>query len=313
MVQRSANMPLSNFLVRSITAVIFATIVCLLCTVYVEYSVYLFLFLGIACLYEWARMTGDTWDRYLFSFGYLAAFLGGQYIIKTIVAHSYVHVFELTPYHLQVYGGIIASVVIADIGLSAILKRGKLKRILLQAFVGLCISYAFYVACYESVGAATYSLKNRLLLVFLIVWFTDTAAYISGSIVGGPKLAPKISPNKTWSGFIIGALASSIIMALLGYISEVYDSNIFKITVSTYVEALVIIAWVVVFSITAQIGDLIQSKLKRMYSVKDTGALLPGHGGFLDRLDSFITLVFLWGLLMLIINPYVTLIHWATN
>ena len=110
----------------------------------------------------------------------------------------------------------------------------------------------------------------------LTVWTTDMAAFACGKVVGGPRLMPAISPAKTWAGFIgglIGAIAVSA--ALLAY---------FGIEAAAAGAALGLAVGLV-----AQGGDLLESALKRRFGVKDTGALIPGHGGVLDRLDAMMT------------------------
>ncbi len=118
-----------------------------------------------------------------------------------------------------------------------------------------------------------------LALVFwllFVVWATDTAAYFAGRAIGGPKLAPAISPKKTWSGFIGGLLAAALAGVALGLI---FDSG--QLWVVAAASALV--------SVVAQMGDLIESGIKRRFGVKDSGRLIPGHGGLLDRVDGLLT------------------------
>ena len=106
-----------------------------------------------------------------------------------------------------------------------------------------------------------------------LVWATDIGAYFAGRAIGGPKLAPAISPNKTWAGLGGGILAAAIIGALL--------TIAFGLPVKlAYLGGLM--------AILAQIGDLYESWLKRRAGVKDSGHLLPGHGGVLDRLDGLV-------------------------
>ena len=113
-----------------------------------------------------------------------------------------------------------------------------------------------------------------IVYIFLIVWGTDTAAYFAGNHFGGKKLAPTISPNKTWSGSFGGLFAALII------------GTIFALSLSINP---VISAFIgVILSAISQIGDLAESAIKRHFGVKDSGALIPGHGGLLDRLDGVI-------------------------
>jgi phosphatidate cytidylyltransferase len=114
-----------------------------------------------------------------------------------------------------------------------------------------------------------------VLWLFAVVWAEDIAAYFAGKMIGGPKLARRISPKKTWSGAIGGTLAS--VVAGCGV---VYG---FGITVR---PAHVVLA--IVVSIAAQCGDLLESWIKRRLGVKDSSGLIPGHGGAMDRLDGFI-------------------------
>jgi len=105
---------------------------------------------------------------------------------------------------------------------------------------------------------------------------TDIFALFFGKMLGGKKLAPKISPNKTWAGFYGGLISS----AIAGYFFYNYFiSNYIDIN-SLYVS--------IIISLLAQIGDLFESKIKRSFAIKDSGSLIPGHGGFLDRLDGFV-------------------------
>ncbi len=108
---------------------------------------------------------------------------------------------------------------------------------------------------------------------FGVVWATDTAAYIIGRRVGGSLLAPDVSPKKTWSGFIGGTIAGTVVGIILGLILDT----------GHILETLVLS---LVLSLVAQFSDLFQSKIKRLYNVKDTGGIIPGHGGVLDRVDS---------------------------
>ena len=118
---------------------------------------------------------------------------------------------------------------------------------------------------------------NIILWMFFIIWSTDIFAYFAGKNLGGPKLAPKISPNKTWSGMIFGILASMII----GFISSF-------IFVAGNVAFFVVVSGIL--AIIEQLSDLLESKFKRIFGVKDSGDIIPGHGGVLDRLDGVILL-----------------------
>ena len=113
-----------------------------------------------------------------------------------------------------------------------------------------------------------------MLFLFAIVWATDIAAYFAGRTIGGPKLMPAVSPKKTWSGAIGGALGA-VVAGLI-----VVESAGLGVT-----PALVILAFML--SAVAQAGDLIESAIKRHFGAKDSSALIPGHGGLMDRLDGF--------------------------
>jgi len=117
-----------------------------------------------------------------------------------------------------------------------------------------------------------------------MIWATDSGAYFIGRAFGKHKLWPEISPNKTTEGFFGGVL-SALIVAVL-----------FSVFADMEVSAILLIAATAFLSVFGQIGDLVESAMKRHYNVKDSGNILPGHGGMLDRFDS---LLFVWPLIHL--------------
>ena len=126
-----------------------------------------------------------------------------------------------------------------------------------------------------------------LLFAFLIPIFTDTFAYLMGSLFGGKKLAPKISPNKTISGAVGGTVWCVILTVAVYYIFNSIPSMHTVLTgAGLAVWKLIIISFI--GSIISQFGDLFESYLKRSANVKDSGKILPGHGGILDRFDSYV-------------------------
>ncbi|MBV2144601.1 phosphatidate cytidylyltransferase [Falsochrobactrum sp. TDYN1] len=127
-----------------------------------------------------------------------------------------------------------------------------------------------------------------IIFLFAVVWSTDIAAYFTGRALGGPKLAPRFSPNKTWSGAIggaVAAVASGVLVASLAVPSG-----------NWLVPLLALL-----LSVVSQIGDLAESWVKRQFGAKDSGRLLPGHGGVLDRVDGLVAaaaVLYLFGALM---------------
>ncbi|GAF16720.1 LOW QUALITY PROTEIN: phosphatidate cytidylyltransferase [Bacillus sp. JCM 19046] len=127
-----------------------------------------------------------------------------------------------------------------------------------------------------------------VLFVIVLIWTTDSGAYFVGKFMGKNKLWPEISPNKTIEGSVGGILLAVLVGSVFYIINPFLD---------TYITALLIIFATAVFG---QIGDLVESALKRHYAVKDSGNVLPGHGGILDRFDSLIFVMPLLHLLQLI-------------
>jgi phosphatidate cytidylyltransferase len=120
--------------------------------------------------------------------------------------------------------------------------------------------------------------------VMVVTWATDSFAYFAGRAIGGPKLAPRISPSKTWSGLIGGMAGAGVLGWLAAYWLELGSPFL-------YIGALM--------GAVAQGGDLYESWMKRRAGVKDSGTILPGHGGVLDRLDGFLPVILVTlGLLM---------------
>jgi phosphatidate cytidylyltransferase len=128
---------------------------------------------------------------------------------------------------------------------------------------------------------------NKLLVIMIILslWVNDTMAYLVGSLIGKTPLS-KISPKKTWEGTIGGILFSIVFMGITGY----FLSSDFEM--QTVTQWMIVAA---IASLSGTMGDLLQSKLKRMADVKDSGQIMPGHGGFLDRFDSLLFATpFIW-------------------
>ncbi|MDF7773964.1 phosphatidate cytidylyltransferase [Sphingomonas sp. AOB5] len=131
---------------------------------------------------------------------------------------------------------------------------------------------------------------NGFLLTFwamALVWACDSGAYFAGRAIGGPKLAPGISPNKTWAGFIGGVAAAGVFAIVLVLL---FDLPV-ALAIATPLLAML-----------AQVGDLYESHLKRVAGVKDSGNLLPGHGGLLDRLDGLVAVAPVAALLVLLVQ-----------
>lgn len=119
--------------------------------------------------------------------------------------------------------------------------------------------------------------------VFVMVWATDIGAYVFGRSIGGPKLAPRISPNKTWAGLFGGMLCSGAIGAAGGFLPVFADPGV--------LAHVGFALFGVVLAVVAQIGDLFESAVKRRVGAKDSSRLIPGHGGVLDRVDGVLTAV----------------------
>jgi phosphatidate cytidylyltransferase len=129
-----------------------------------------------------------------------------------------------------------------------------------------------------------------VLAFFSIIWATDIGAYLVGRTLGGPKLAPAISPNKTWSG-AVGGLVSGIAAGFV--VASAMDLSY---------GAATLVAMGAVISVMSQIGDLIESWWKRYFGVKDSGSIIPGHGGILDRIDG-----------VLLASPVAVASHWMAH
>lgn len=117
-----------------------------------------------------------------------------------------------------------------------------------------------------------------VLFLLLAVWATDTGAYFAGRLIGGPKLLPRISPNKTWSGLAGGIIAGSLVGLVLALARSELSLPHMMIAGA-------------LLGVVSQAGDLLESALKREYGVKDASALIPGHGGFMDRIDGLVAAV----------------------
>ena len=210
--------------------------------------------IGVLVYYEWTTITGISHDDRL---GWFAGWL-----VQTLLV---INLFYGHPHYAI---GLVAIAVFAAALRSQITKTSN------------WLAGGIFYAGFSGVSLAT--LRNDtssglvvMLFLFSVVWGTDIAAYFTGRTFGGPKLAPKISPGKTWSGAIGGAVIAMIAGSALIYTFE-----------GTFLLPAAIIA--LLLSIISQIGDLFESFIKRRFGVKDSSHLIPGHGGVMDRVDGLV-------------------------
>lgn len=219
----------------------------------------LVILLGLRVVWEWVRMSDLEATK-------LAYFIP---IAGLIVAVTYAFMQSVTL-------SLMAIIVTAGIAILERSRRGG------GQWAGLGFIYlAIPCICFmllrgHEVGISAPGFLLVIYLIFIVIG-ADTGAYFGGSYFQGPKMAPKLSPKKTWSGFVSGCLAGMVMGALTAFFSG-YSP-----------------VWGAVFAfpvvILAVAGDFLESGLKRLLKVKDSGGVLPGHGGLLDRLDSLILVI----------------------
>ncbi len=117
--------------------------------------------------------------------------------------------------------------------------------------------------------------RITLYWLFAVVWATDSGGYITGKLIGGPRLAPAVSPGKTWAGFAGGTLAAAAVAAAFALMPA--GGNPLRLALAG-----------LVVSLASQAGDLLESWVKRHFAVKDSGSIIPGHGGLFDRVDGLL-------------------------
>lgn len=179
------------------------------------------------------------------------------------------------------------------ITMSSVFRRqGKAPQGLI-ALVGLCYLAPATIALIWIRDDAMVG-RDNMLFVLLVVWASDIGAYLAGRLIGGPKLAPLVSPGKTWSGAVGGLISACLV-------------GVAAVSPSGHGAALNAACVAGGLGIAAQLGDLLESHLKRRFGVKDSGWLIPGHGGLLDRLDGMLTAAPLAAFLILALGRGMTL------
>ncbi|MBU6235023.1 MAG: phosphatidate cytidylyltransferase [Alphaproteobacteria bacterium] len=187
------------------------------------------------------------------------------------------------------YGGVVFYGLMAAVFAISMYEWRGLSRIDGRMQYGLLLVGAVYmgVACLAAVWLRDHVQSGLYLLLYVMfaIWACDSGAYAAGKTFGGPKMAPKISPNKTWAGLIGGCLASAIVVTGLTAFCKDGPLGVIVPVSHTYFVHFII---GLVLAVIGQIGDLLISILKRRAGLKDTGNIIPGHGGLLDRIDALL-------------------------
>ena len=178
---------------------------------------------------------------------------------------------------------IVAGLIILTFGIFQT-KTTKLKDLIVAdlGFLYISLSWGLMLNLYSKTDINIHDTKFVIgaygipLMIIISIWINDTMAYIVGSMIGKRPLS-KVSPKKTWEGTIGGIILSVVVVGLIAFFG--LNSR----TITIYIMLLAAIA-----CIAGTFGDLLESKLKRMAGVKDSGNIMPGHGGFLDRFDSLL-------------------------
>lgn len=172
-------------------------------------------------------------------------------------------------------GRVEAALVVLGLGLVAIVARSSSR---IWVIAGYLYAAAAQLASVVVRLEATEGF-SALILVMLVVWATDIGGYFAGRGIGGPKLWPRVSPKKTWAG-AIGGFAASLVVAI-------------AFAALGHGRPLALLVVAATLSIAAQLGDLLESAVKRRFGVKDSSHIIPGHGGVMDRLDGYVAAIVL--------------------
>jgi phosphatidate cytidylyltransferase len=167
------------------------------------------------------------------------------------------------------------AIAVAGSAVVSVLSRGSFQALLVgcgMLWIALPSVALVWLALEPRAGWAT------TLWILAIVWATDIGAFAAGRTFGGPRLAPRFSPNKTWSGLLGGVVCAALVGGIAGLLVG-----------SAYVVPLMLLSGAL--AVVAQTGDLAESIAKRHFGVKDSSGLIPGHGGLLDRLDGMLTVI----------------------
>lgn len=276
--------------VRTISAVIFAAIM-IGGILWNQWSFFaLFTMIQFGCLFEYQKLMRIIVPIYaaITKFHQWGVIVIGLLTTVALAALPFAYKgVSLTTY--ATYSIIVVAVIILLVELVS--KKINLKALMASAVgiiyisVGLSLIFPLRAIMSNSfIGDIGYTIP---LILIVTIWINDTAAYLVGSLIGRRPLSP-ISPNKTWEGTIAGILISVLLVTkIMGQYIPLNERSIFLISM--------------VAAIAGTFGDLLESKLKRLAGVKDSGAMMPGHGGFLDRFDSILLATpFVWLLIQLV-------------
>ncbi len=272
----------ATFKTRALTAVIFV-VVMLVGLLWNAWSfLLLFSIIHFGCWYEFQRLIAQIDPGYkdISVFHKWGVVLAGYGLMLWMTVDK----FTILSFRLDELGWwfLLIGAFVIPIGEILFSKNFSLTSILYSIAGLLYISFSW--GCMMQLRGDDFLNLKWLLPMLLIasIWINDTMAYIVGSFIGKTLLSP-ISPKKTWEGTIGGAILCMVVVTLVGY---------FALGMSDYVSLIVVSG---IAAVIGTLGDLLESKLKRLAGVKDSGNFMPGHGGFLDRFDSLLLATpFVW-------------------
>ncbi len=288
---------LQTFRTRALTAILFV-IVMGVGLVWNQWSFFiLFSIIHFGCWFEYQQLMGKIDRGYtdITPFHKWGVMIAGWCMMLFLAGEG----FDIFGFKLPAIGlwlGMISLIVLPVIEL-LFEDNIRLKNISFSAagvfYISLCWALMMELYRFPHIKAGNLMVPTLPLLVIFSIWINDTMAYISGSLVGRTPLS-KISPKKTWEGTMIGAILS---VALSGTLASKIISDQLPFAHYHYY----IISGIA--CVTGTFGDLMESKLKRMAGVKDSGHFMPGHGGFLDRFDSLLVAIpFVWLYVVLVLS-----------
>ena len=264
---------MKNFIIRTITGVLFVAAI-ITCFLRAEAMILLFALVTGLTIWEFAGLVNE---REHVTINRMICTVAGVYFFFAMAGYNS----GLTP--ASVFIPYLVSIIYLLIAELYLIHDDPINNwaytMMSQVYIALPFSL-LNVLAFRSVGPdITYTYLIPL-CVFVFLWMNDTGAYLCGSLLGKHKLFPRISPGKSWEGSIGGGILVMGIAVLIWYLTEQYSVN--ELNLNAFEWAGLGLT-VVIFGTW---GDLIESLLKRTLGIKDSGTILPGHGGMLDRFDS---------------------------